>query len=140
MSTLTSPATYQQPEIDATLAVIKFDAQGLVPAIAQQHDTGEVLMMAWMDRDAVAETMRTGRAATGRARARRRGARATHRATSRRWSTCASIATATRCWRWSTRPAWPATPAGTTASSAPIRDGALAEIAPIEIDMEKEKA
>ena len=43
------------------LAAILFDANGLVPAIAQQHDTGEVLMMAWMDRDAVAETMRTGR-------------------------------------------------------------------------------
>ena len=38
------------------LAAIHFDAQGLVPAIAQQHDSGEVLMMAWMDRDAVAET------------------------------------------------------------------------------------
>ena len=54
--------TYQQPEIDTALAALKFDAQGLVPAIAQQHDTGEVLMMAWMDRNAVAETMRTGRA------------------------------------------------------------------------------
>lgn len=54
--------TYQQSEIDAALAAITFDAQGLVPAIAQQHDTGEVLMMAWMDRAAVAETMRTGRA------------------------------------------------------------------------------
>ena len=40
---------------------VRFDADGLVPAIAQQHGTGEVLMMAWMDRDAVAETMRTGR-------------------------------------------------------------------------------
>ena len=48
--------------IDSFIAAIQFDAQGLVPAIAQQHDTGEVLMMAWMDRDAVAETMRTGRA------------------------------------------------------------------------------
>lgn len=56
------PTTYAQAEIDAALAAIKFDAQGLVPAIAQQHDSGEVLMMAWMDRDAVAETMRTGRA------------------------------------------------------------------------------
>ena len=56
------PTTYEQSEIEAALAVIKFDAQGLVPAIAQQHDTGEVLMMAWMDRNAVAETMRTGRA------------------------------------------------------------------------------
>lgn len=56
------PTTYEQSEIDTALAAIKFDAQGLVPTIAQQHDTGEVLMMAWMDRDAVAETMRTGRA------------------------------------------------------------------------------
>lgn len=40
---------------------IRFDANGLVPAIAQQHDTGEVLMMAWMNLDAVAETLATGR-------------------------------------------------------------------------------
>jgi phosphoribosyl-AMP cyclohydrolase len=32
-----------------------------VPAIAQQHDTGEVLMVAWMNKDAVAETLKTGR-------------------------------------------------------------------------------
>ncbi len=62
MSPAVSPMTYQQAEIDAAVAAIRFDAQGLVPAIAQQHDTGEVLMMAWMDRDAVVETMRTGRA------------------------------------------------------------------------------
>lgn len=43
------------------LAAVKFDANGLVPAIAQQHDTGEVLMMAWMNRDAIEETLRTGR-------------------------------------------------------------------------------
>lgn len=43
------------------LAAITFDANGLVPAIAQQHDTGEVLMMAWMNREAVAETLETGR-------------------------------------------------------------------------------
>ena len=40
---------------------VAFDAAGLVPAIAQQHDTGEVLMMAWMNRDAIAETLQTGR-------------------------------------------------------------------------------
>lgn len=56
------PKTYPQAAIDKMLAAIQFDAQGLVPAIAQQHDTGEVLMMAYMDRNAVAETMRTGRA------------------------------------------------------------------------------
>lgn len=41
--------------------LIAFDAAGLAPAIAQQHDSGEVLMMAWMNRDAVAETLATGR-------------------------------------------------------------------------------
>ncbi|MCQ8241274.1 phosphoribosyl-AMP cyclohydrolase [Rhizosaccharibacter radicis] len=43
-------------------ASLRYDAQGLVAAVAQQHDTGEVLMLAWMNRDAVAETLRTGRA------------------------------------------------------------------------------
>jgi phosphoribosyl-AMP cyclohydrolase len=47
--------------IEAAIAVVKFDADGLVPAIAQQHDIGEVLMMAWMNRDSIAETLRTGR-------------------------------------------------------------------------------
>jgi phosphoribosyl-AMP cyclohydrolase len=45
----------------AVLDAIRFDASGLVPAIAQQHDTGEVLMLAWMNRDAVAETLATNR-------------------------------------------------------------------------------
>jgi len=40
---------------------LRFDENGLIPAIAQQHDTGEVLMMAWMNRQAVEETLRTGR-------------------------------------------------------------------------------
>ncbi len=43
------------------LDAIRFDAAGLVTAVAQQHDTGEVLMLAWMNRDAVAETLATGR-------------------------------------------------------------------------------
>jgi phosphoribosyl-AMP cyclohydrolase len=45
----------------SVLGAIAFDAAGLVPAIAQQHDTGEVLMMAWMNRAAVAETLATNR-------------------------------------------------------------------------------
>jgi phosphoribosyl-AMP cyclohydrolase len=47
--------------VAAVLGAIRFDASGLVPAIAQQHDTGEVLMMAWMNKDAVVETLTTGR-------------------------------------------------------------------------------
>mgnify|MGYP001241875470 FL=1 len=50
-----------QEAVEAALAAIRFDANGLVPAIAQQHGSGEVLMMAWMNRDSVAETLRTGR-------------------------------------------------------------------------------
>ena len=38
---------------------ITFTADGLVPAIAQQYDTGEVLMMAWMSAESVAETLET---------------------------------------------------------------------------------
>jgi phosphoribosyl-AMP cyclohydrolase len=40
---------------------LKFDAQGLIPVIAQQHDSGEVLMLAWMNRQAIEETLVTGR-------------------------------------------------------------------------------
>ncbi|PLY15391.1 MAG: phosphoribosyl-AMP cyclohydrolase [Sedimenticola sp.] len=40
---------------------LPYNADGLVPAIAQQHDTGEVLMMAWMNRESLDETLRTGR-------------------------------------------------------------------------------
>ncbi len=45
-------------ELETALA---FDDQGLVPAVAQQHDSGEVLMMAWMNRASIAETLATGR-------------------------------------------------------------------------------
>ena len=48
--------------IDRALDAIKFDSDGLVPAIAQQHDTGEVLMMAWMSRESVRITLAEGRA------------------------------------------------------------------------------
>ena len=40
---------------------LKFDDRGLMPAIAQDAQTGEVLMLAWMNRDAVSRTLETGR-------------------------------------------------------------------------------
>jgi phosphoribosyl-AMP cyclohydrolase len=52
---------YSLLAIAEALAAISFDADGLVPCIAQQHDSGEILMMAWMNREAIEETMRTGR-------------------------------------------------------------------------------
>lgn len=45
---------------DDFAAVLRFNEAGLVPVIAQQHDTGEVLMMAWMNRESIAETLATG--------------------------------------------------------------------------------
>ncbi len=42
-------------------ASLKYDANGLIPCIAQDHVSGEVLMLAWMNADAVAQTLATGR-------------------------------------------------------------------------------
>jgi phosphoribosyl-AMP cyclohydrolase len=44
------------------LSAVKWDANGLVPVIAQEAQTGDVLMFAWMDRQALAKTAETGRA------------------------------------------------------------------------------
>lgn len=41
---------------------VKWDADGLVPAIAQEAGSGTVLMMAWMNRQALEETVRSGKA------------------------------------------------------------------------------
>ena len=41
------------------IKIIKFNKDGLVPAIAQQHDTGEVLMLAWMNKDSIQQTLTT---------------------------------------------------------------------------------
>jgi len=38
---------------------LKFNEAGLIPAIAQQHDTGEVLMLAWMNEESIRETLKT---------------------------------------------------------------------------------
>jgi phosphoribosyl-AMP cyclohydrolase len=47
----------RKESIEASLSKITFNAEGLVPVIAQRHDTGEVLMMAWMNREAFIRTM-----------------------------------------------------------------------------------
>ncbi len=49
------------PMTDDVVNALSYDANGLVPAIAQQYDTNEVLMMAWMNRQSVAETLNSGR-------------------------------------------------------------------------------
>ncbi|MBI4756486.1 MAG: phosphoribosyl-AMP cyclohydrolase [Betaproteobacteria bacterium] len=55
------------PDIGATpagdwLDAVRWDASGLVPAISQEVGSGDVLMVAWMNRDSLRETFATGRA------------------------------------------------------------------------------
>jgi phosphoribosyl-AMP cyclohydrolase len=47
--------------VDERIARVAFDDRGLVPAIIQQHDTGEVLMLGWMDAEALRRTLTSGR-------------------------------------------------------------------------------
>jgi phosphoribosyl-AMP cyclohydrolase len=54
-TTLNSTVSFKQ-----ALEHLRFDDSGLIPVIAQQNDTGEVLMMAWMNRDALLETLEKG--------------------------------------------------------------------------------
>ncbi|GAA1475838.1 phosphoribosyl-AMP cyclohydrolase [Nocardioides aestuarii] len=50
-------------ELDPTISDrVRWNAEGLLPAVVQQHGTGEVLMLAWMDDVALARTLDTGRA------------------------------------------------------------------------------
>lgn len=55
---MTSPPETLPPDLEAALAT---NEQGLVPAIAQQHDSGEVLMLAYMNADSLRETLDSGR-------------------------------------------------------------------------------
>ncbi|MFT3798973.1 phosphoribosyl-AMP cyclohydrolase [Microbacterium sp.] len=48
-------------DLDPRIARVAFNADGLVPAIIQQHDTGEVLMLGWMDAEALRRTLTEGR-------------------------------------------------------------------------------
>jgi len=51
------------PALDPQVAgLLGRDPAGLVAAVVQQHDTGEVLMLAWMDDEALHRTLTTGRA------------------------------------------------------------------------------
>lgn len=51
----------QQTTLQQEMAKLQYNQDGLIPAIAQQHDTGEVLMMAWMNASSIKETLATKR-------------------------------------------------------------------------------
>jgi phosphoribosyl-AMP cyclohydrolase len=50
------------PRLPAWIQDVNFDAQGLIPAISQDAQTGQILMVAWMNAESLAETAATGRA------------------------------------------------------------------------------
>ncbi|MEV7126333.1 phosphoribosyl-AMP cyclohydrolase [Streptomyces sp. NPDC093260] len=57
-----TPGTPRPSSLDPEIAArLKRSADGLLPAIAQQFDTGEVLMLGWMDDEALHRTLTTGR-------------------------------------------------------------------------------
>jgi len=52
-----TPITPTDDQLDA----VRYDAKGLVPAVCQEHATGDVLMVAWMNADTLRKTLETGR-------------------------------------------------------------------------------
>ena len=62
MNQLPPPRKFNQAECDALLATVNFAENGLIAAIAQDATSGEILMLAWMNRAALAETLLSGRA------------------------------------------------------------------------------
>ena len=58
--TLETAAAGTAYSLNDVLDAMRFNTDGLIPCISQQHDTGEVLMMAWMNRASLQETLATG--------------------------------------------------------------------------------
>ena len=101
--------TLTQAQRDA----LTFDDRGLIPAVVQQHDTGEVLMVAWMNATSLERTMELGETVFW---SRSRG-ELWHKG-----ATSAPTATVTRCSSsWTPGRVLPATPASARASTAVSR-------------------
>ena len=104
---------------------VQFDADGLVPVIAQDSGSARVLMVAWANRDALVERRGPAVPCTGRVHAGVYGARVKSPGIAKKWSRSASIAMAMSCCTLlSRRAAWLAIPvaravfsAGSTATS-----------------------
>src|SRR4029450_12472494 len=125
-------------KLDEVVAGLRFDAAGLLPAVVQDDQDGTVLMVAWMDAEAVRRTLTTGRTwlrrrppappappcppappGSGAVPAASTGAKATPPATSSTSVRCRPTATTTPCWSGSSRGGPPATRAPVPASRAP---------------------
>ncbi len=73
---------------------VKFDSNGLIPAIAQHHQTGRILMVAWMNRESLALTAEKIRLYTSLALAKNSGTRVKNQAISKRFMKFVWTATA----------------------------------------------
>ena len=110
-------------DLEAVMAAIPWRADGLIPAVAQQYDSGEVLMLAWMNPESLRATLEEGRACYWSRSRRCLWRKGTPPGMCSTWSAPTWIATAMRCCcRW-TRPARPVTPGAARASttSSPAR-------------------
>ncbi len=58
---MTKPHSGRPLPCRKVIDALSFNSDGLIPAIAQQHESGEVLMMAWMNKEAIEESLATGR-------------------------------------------------------------------------------
>jgi len=57
--TLEASAKGDTSSLEAAIEQLRFNDDGLIPVIAQQYDTRDVLMMAWMNRESILETLKT---------------------------------------------------------------------------------
>ena len=90
---LESAASGTQVDLSTFLDWVPFNEQGLVPAIAQDHTTGNVLMLAWMNREAIEQTLTLGKSSIFLAAVKRCGVRVRPLAIRKAWSLCDSTAT-----------------------------------------------
>ncbi|GMA92531.1 hypothetical protein GCM10025869_30600 [Homoserinibacter gongjuensis] len=105
--------------VEEAVSAARFDADGLLPAIIQQHDTGEVLMLGYMDAEALRRTLAEGRV-TFWSRSRQEYWRKGDTSGNRQYvKGPPSTATAIRCSSRSSSRAPPATRVRTAASMSP---------------------
>lgn len=78
---------------DAWIEEVKFDSRGLVPVVAQDSESGRVLMLAWADREALLEAVKTAAGCISHVPGTASGGRARRAATFRSCSRCSLTAT-----------------------------------------------
>ena len=91
-------------DLAEVVAQLQFNEQGLIPAIAQDYESGAVLMLAWMDKHAIQRSLDEGFAVYYSRSRQATGVRAIPPEMCKNWSVCLSTATAIRCCYRCTKP------------------------------------